>query len=692
MNEQIFNKIIKEFNSFTNDLNNVINGNSYFKINNYKECYLIKEDWYNELSQIINDKNGRDNKMKQLLNKKPEIINNIKEVIKFLNSNLKFKLISSNVIKLGYEKKINLNSCNRVHYYAGNHKLIIEYMDKEENDTILLINPLEDINNQRTFIFRIKNKNPDKISFYKELININEINLEFFENNNNIIINCEEFGDKKARSSHSSLSIKNNNEKNNHLIGQFEKNILKILISIYYYEKSLKYNENIFKNNNRFYLMNPKWFNNFKDFYEYSNINKTLTSYHKNINFNNYEENINDIIDIFSNNNNLQLKQTELNEYLSNIDKIRVSQKLIENITYITNCYIVPFKIINMMNKIFFKNNHKLSICNIVLNKNKNLFVINGNTVNVGCINKELLFNAKNIFSFEDNKILDEEIKILYSTSIKNYIESKSCNILSYNSIQILKNEKFKNIGKLIIINNKIPEQNNNQQYNNMNYQNYDNKKSEGCNPFIQINFNKKINNYDSKNKRWNSVINEKNSLDYKRYITKDKKIKAGKNNSLDNNSLKNKMIINQKDNINVLNQYNINITNNNINRSSNESLIQFKNQKEEINRKETEGITIEEKEEKIKILIKEKNELIELMKGKDKEIEMIKNEKAEMEHKYNNEKKKIEKILIEKEKELKNKLDKQNILNKSNEDIKKKINDLEKIIEEKNKKKKTKK
>ena len=42
MNELTINKVIKEFETFTNDLNNDINSNSYSKILNYKECFLIE--------------------------------------------------------------------------------------------------------------------------------------------------------------------------------------------------------------------------------------------------------------------------------------------------------------------------------------------------------------------------------------------------------------------------------------------------------------------------------------------------------------------------------------------------------------------------------------------------------------------------------------------------------------------------
>ena len=110
----------------------------------------------------------------------------------------------------------DLNSFSRVHYYAGNNKLLIEFMDKRENDAILLLNPMENVNNQQIFIFRIINKNPEKMNFYKELIANNKIDLNYFQRNNNIINYKEYNAIKKEKTSYFSHYIKNNNI-NNHL-------------------------------------------------------------------------------------------------------------------------------------------------------------------------------------------------------------------------------------------------------------------------------------------------------------------------------------------------------------------------------------------------------------------------------------------------------------------------------------------
>ena len=152
MIEKNITKIIREFKSFEegmiNDIKNKINP----KLMNYKECVLIKEDWYNKFSKIIAlDKNNkyseeRDKKLQNFLAKKnPEIFNDIESAINCLNNLSKLKLISNNLIKLAYNDSNNLKNISRVHYYAGYNKLIVEYKENKENDGLLFINPLEDL-------------------------------------------------------------------------------------------------------------------------------------------------------------------------------------------------------------------------------------------------------------------------------------------------------------------------------------------------------------------------------------------------------------------------------------------------------------------------------------------------------------------------------------------------------------------
>ena len=206
MNEQVYNKIKKEYNDFKNELkNNIKNCSDVIKLNN-KECYLIKENWDNELNNFIT-KYEKNNKQTSLPKYGPEFLINISSTTNYLNTNCRLKLISRNLINIIYKDKINLKDINYVTYHAGNNKIIIEYKGYNEIDSLLIINPLEDIYNQKIYILKVINKKPDKINFYKELLNLKEKNIKNFFYKSSYVIttfkeyinkNIEEFIKKKS--------------------------------------------------------------------------------------------------------------------------------------------------------------------------------------------------------------------------------------------------------------------------------------------------------------------------------------------------------------------------------------------------------------------------------------------------------------------------------------------------------------
>ena len=129
------------------------------------------------------------------------------------------KLVSYNLIKLIFKDSINLNSYNRVHYYARNNKLIIEYMKENENDAILLINSLEYVYDQEIIVFKINNKNPEKIDFYRELLSKDEIDLIYLQKNRNIniikYIKNNKINDNSSNFLNINEKVINNYEQNN---------------------------------------------------------------------------------------------------------------------------------------------------------------------------------------------------------------------------------------------------------------------------------------------------------------------------------------------------------------------------------------------------------------------------------------------------------------------------------------------
>jgi hypothetical protein len=263
-----------------------------------------------------------------------------------------------------------------------------------------------------------------------------KINLNTFKNTN-VVISFQEFNFFIVNLFNSLISE----------INDFEKEVLAILITLFYYEKYLNNNEYTLDENNKYFLINPIWFKHFKEIYNYSSVSQILSNYNKKISFNTYEQCIENIIDLLFKKNNFKFEKIDLYENLSNINIIAASQKEIQSIIYYNNCNIIPYKVINMINKTFFKNNDNKFGYNIVLNKNKSIFIIINNIINVGYFNQELLFITKFAFSYINKNILNEKIKILNSISIQKIIDKDKDDISSSDDIQILNNENF-NIGK----------------------------------------------------------------------------------------------------------------------------------------------------------------------------------------------------------------------------------------------------
>jgi len=107
------------------------------------------------------------------------------------------------------------------------------------------------------------------------------------------------------------MRIKNNISKKETFIHQdFPKktknDILYALISIYYYEQTLSFNNNkelIFNENQTYYFINPNWIINFKKTYNYQILSQILKSIKLKgipITYYNFENNISSIKDFLS--------------------------------------------------------------------------------------------------------------------------------------------------------------------------------------------------------------------------------------------------------------------------------------------------------------------------------------------------------------------------------------------------------
>ena len=136
-------------------------------------------------------------------------------------------------------------------------------MEKEYNKGIFLFNPLNKYNkNNIFFFFTIKNKE-NNAEMYSELLQMkNNINNTLLENlvEKRIIIHYQIINGNQEISYETEEYINNNSNEN----------ILKIFISIFYFEKSLSLDiKRLFLEPQKFNLINPDWLIEFKNNYNY---------------------------------------------------------------------------------------------------------------------------------------------------------------------------------------------------------------------------------------------------------------------------------------------------------------------------------------------------------------------------------------------------------------------------------------
>ena len=632
MNGQLFNKVKKEYFEFRKELENNINNFSDVRMLNNKECYLIKENWNNIFFNIITkyEKIQQRNRYSKipLPKNQPELIHDLSSVKYCIQNNCKLKLVSKNLINLLYN--INLN-CNNVHYSAGNNKIIIEYKRKEkENDVLLIINPLQDICNQKIYTFTIKNINPDKMKIYKELLNINEndLNLKSY----NIIKNIEELNNKKKEDSY------NNNKSNR----QSSKADNENKVQLFNFNRFLK-NNNDTKKLESFFNSKEKYSYKYMNKKDYENSKKRCIS----------QENINNEkrYDIFINNKNNKTNNSNLNiENEQNQNKV---SKL------------------SLINSMIYDINNRNEI-----------------SENLRSYKDKTNLNAEEVKEKEEKNILEEEnnIKIKEEDKIKKYINNKNeipqlnnkSKIFQFSLSQKDKNnsndEKIKEKNEYI---NKLKEEKNilEEQINIKNKQENE-MKEKYLNEInnIRIQLNDKENELKKIQK-----LNEQNEEKQEKRIRKlENKIKELENELEERAKQINNMPKEKDKNKDIEQKYNnILITKDNKIKELTEKNQELRQCNYEINEKIKE---YEKKLEQINIKLKEKNKIIEELQSTNNEL----NEKKIIYEKKN---KKLKKEMkLEKEK-----LDKRNfqILEKEN-NFNKKISfleDKENLIEKENKK-----
>ena len=230
--------------------------------------------------------------------------------------------------------------------------------------------------------------------------------------------------------------------------------IQKLLILIFYYEKTVNSNKNkIFSCKDTFYLVNPNWINDFKKHYNYQGFFDILNNYYKQNNDINYFDVDNVINDIKSKIKDININKLNLSEDLLNKEKIRPPLEQKFKVKYYKISFIIPSKIMNLIKKLFTNNEQPFQSTEVFF-KNDNIYIIESNNIYIGNLNNQLSFSPKYIFSYNSIDLIGEEKSKKNLDFIEDYIKMNKCKHLSSDKEQYLKNQNDETIGKLIILNN----------------------------------------------------------------------------------------------------------------------------------------------------------------------------------------------------------------------------------------------
>ena len=269
-------------------------------------------------------------------------------------------------------------------------------------------------------------------------------------------------------------------------------NALRILISLFYYEKLFfeKKEEDPFLHNNDFYyLINRNWLNEFKEYYNYKGLYNSLYSFsNKNthINLNNLDDYINKIIPLYID----SYQNKEISIELMNIriePQANIAYIITEKIMFLIN------KLGNAMNtqikrKIIGQRNNNYYLMNYRMNNHGNILI--GNIIN------NFLFITKYNINYISSQIFNQEISLLLGNRIEDYIKYRNCNNYNTNK-QILKTDNNEIIGELTVFQNEKQNKFLSPYKNNKNNENepIDNNR---LNNHRKIELNQKLSNYHS--------------------------------------------------------------------------------------------------------------------------------------------------------------------------------------------------
>ena len=127
----------------------------------------------------------------------------------------------------------------------------------------------------------------------------------------------------------------------------FKKELLKVFIYIYFYEKIVTEDNNFFINSKeKYYLINPGWLNKFKEVYSYTQIKKNIESIKISLNYNEIDSMIETIIKLLSITTMINI--VALDEDLKVLNTINTSVQRKNNVLFTNEGVILPSKIMNI--------------------------------------------------------------------------------------------------------------------------------------------------------------------------------------------------------------------------------------------------------------------------------------------------------------------------------------------------------
>lgn len=397
---------------------------------NFEDCYLIEENLFNKI--MFNDiSKCFDEKRKYIFIPKNEaiFISTFKSIIEHIINGKKLKIINKKIAEFFLDNRDYLKN-SIIKYYAGNNQLIIEYKDKKDDKALLIINPLDQVSiKNRAFILSINNTN--KLELFKELLS-KENNYALLNQYKKYVMSPEEYlninSNQKISQTSNVINSDNNNQNN---IFEFRKEIINILINIFYYWKYLKEKkEEIFNDNNSFYLINIEWLTKFLENYDYQKLYNPLINISKkypNINYFNFKNK--NVIEYFCK-KELDFK-TEINKDILDIEKIIEKMKMNKTKDFFSfnNCYTMPLNIISLINKFIIRNKTLQNDMKKMYLKNKDIYFIDSNRIIIGNLHNEIFIPKYILLLYDTQNIINAEKEISYSNEIEDYIISKNCDI-----------------------------------------------------------------------------------------------------------------------------------------------------------------------------------------------------------------------------------------------------------------------